>query len=101
MEHLLGRRTRTTVRFRRTVHNFGKTAAVVKLRDQVPVSEVDRIAVALVDTSLPPVPDAAAPAGVLGWSLSVPGGGSQSVELCFSVTAPRELQARMEQMLLW
>jgi uncharacterized protein (TIGR02231 family) len=100
VEHLLGGRTRTTVRFRTTVRNFGKGAAVVQLHDQVPVSQVDRISVSLLETSVAPTPDANALPGVLGWALSVPAGGSQSVELCFSVTAPRELQARMEQMLL-
>ena len=100
VEHLLGGRTRTTVRFRTTVRNFGKAAAAIQLRDQVPVSQVDRITVALVETSLVPTPDAEAAPGVLAWALSVPAGGSQSVELCFSVTAPRELQARMEAMLL-
>ncbi len=100
VEHLLGGRTRTTVRFRTTVHNFGKSAVVVSLHDQIPVSQVDKISVALVETSVAPTPEAAALPGVLGWTLSVPAGGSQSIELCFSVTAPREMQARMEQMLL-
>ncbi len=100
IEHLLGSRTKTTVRFRTTVRNFGKAAAVVNLRDQVPVSQVDRITVSAVESSLASNVDPTAPAGVLGWSLSVPAGGSQQVEICFSVTAPRELQGRVDQMLL-
>jgi hypothetical protein len=100
VEHLLGGRTRTTVRFRTTVRNFGKAGVTVSLHDQVPVSQVDRITVALVETSLAPTAAEDAAPGVLGWTLQVPAGGVQSVDLCFSVTAPRELQSRMEQMLL-
>ena len=100
METLLGGRTRTTVRFRTTVQNFGPAAIALSLRDQVPVSQVDRITVSAVETTIPADADPTAPAGVLTWTLNVPAGGSQLVEVCFSVTAPRELQGRVDQMLL-
>jgi len=100
VEHLLGGRTRTTVKYRTTVHNYAKTAQTVRLKDQVPVSQVDKIAVAVLGTSVPPRVDAALPAGVMTWDLALPAGGEASVELGFSVTAPRELEARMDAMLL-
>jgi len=100
VEHLVGGRTRTTVTVQTRVRNFGKDARAVRLLDQIPVSQVDRISVALLQTSLPAatVPDL--PAGVLAWDLALAPGQETSVELSFSVTAPKELQARVYDMLM-
>ena len=99
VEHLMGGRTRTTVRYKTTVHNYAKVAQVVRLTDQVPVSQIDRITVSLAEPSLAPVVDPEAPAGVSSWQLALPAGGEMVVETGFTVTAPRELQSRMDQML--
>ncbi len=96
VEHLVGGRTRYTVRYRTTVSNFAKTAQVVTLSDQVPVSQVDRITVTLLDGT-PPTPSNDSPPGVSCWTLHLAPGGSQSVEYGFVLVAPREL--RVEQML--
>lgn len=100
VETLLGGRTRTTVKYRTTVHNYAKVAQSVRLQDQVPVSQVDKITVGGLTVSVPALPDPTLPAGVMVWDLALPPGGETSVELGFSVTAPRELQARMDAMLL-
>ncbi len=100
VEHLVGGRVRTTVRFRTTVHNFGRTAQTVSLTDQVPVSQVDKITVNLIESSLPSAPRPDGAPGVLCWDLPLAAGAEQAIELSFSVTAPRELQAQMLDMLL-
>ncbi|MBM4366186.1 MAG: mucoidy inhibitor MuiA family protein [Deltaproteobacteria bacterium] len=98
VEHLVGGRTRYTVRYRVTVANYAKTRQVVTLSDQVPVSQVDRITVNVLDGT-PPTPDPAAPAGVLCWPLDLAPGESEVVEFGFVLTAPRELRD-IDQMLL-
>lgn len=100
VETLVGGRTRTTVRVRTTVHNYAKTPQTVHLTDQVPVSQVDRIAVALVEATVPPTPVGEATAGVMCWDLALAPGEERALELSFTVTAPKELQARVYDMLL-
>lgn len=76
-----------TFRFRTTVQNFGPTSETIVLLDQVPVSEVERIDVRLIraDGS---ATDPADPPGTLRWVLDVPPGGTQTVDLEFTVTGP-------------
>ncbi|MDP2307531.1 MAG: mucoidy inhibitor MuiA family protein [Pseudomonadota bacterium] len=98
VENLLGARTRYTVRYKTTVQNFGKAPRTVVLTDQLPVSQIEKVSVVLLD-STPSVPDPAAPPGVLRWPLTIPPGGIATVELSFTVTAPRELAYRIDQMM--
>lgn len=98
IDHLLGGRTRYTLHYRTTIHNFAKQAQRVVLSDQLPVSQIDRVNVVLLD-STPATPDADAPAGVMRWPLTIAPGGVATVELAFTVTAPREMARRMDQML--
>lgn len=96
VDHLVGGRTRYTLRYRTTVSNFAKVAQAVTVSDQVPVSQVDRITVALLDGT-PPTPSADNPPGVSCWTLQLAPGATQAIEYGFVLTAPREL--RMEQYL--
>ncbi len=98
VEHLVGGRTRYTVRYRVTVANYAKTKQVITLSDQVPVSQVDRITVTMLDGT-PPTPDPATPAGVLCWPMELGPGASKVVEFGFVLTAPRELRD-VDQLLL-
>ncbi len=83
--------TRWTFHFRIKVSNFGGEAQTVRLVDQVPVAEIDRITVKMLETSepLPANPDDGP--GILKWKMKVPPGGEQVIELRFSVTAPTDI----------
>jgi uncharacterized protein (TIGR02231 family) len=98
VEHLVGGRTRYTVRYRTTSQNFGEAGQQVVLSDQVPVSQADRIVVAMLPGT-PPTPDLEAPAGVLRWNLDIPPGGTSTVDLAYTVTAPKEMAYRIDQMM--
>jgi uncharacterized protein (TIGR02231 family) len=82
---------RYTFRFRIEVQNFGTEAREILVTDQVPISEIDRVTVTLLESTpaLPPTEDD--PPGVTKWKVNVPPGGKQAIELAFSVTAPREV----------
>jgi uncharacterized protein (TIGR02231 family) len=88
-----GKKTvRYTFHFKIRVQNFGKTAETVLVSDQMPVSEIERVTVERLEPTTKPLdPLQDDPAGVMKWSLVVPPGGSQDIELSFSVTAPREV----------
>lgn len=86
-EEKVGRNRRYTFHFRTTLRNFGAGAETVALLDQIPVSEVDRIDVKLLAAE-GSTTDAVDPPGTLRWMLSVPAGGSVSVDLSFQITAP-------------
>lgn len=98
VENVLGGRTRYTVRYETTVQNFGKVAQTIVLSDQLPVSQVEKVTVVLLD-STPTAPNPDDPAGVLRWPLTVAPGGIATVELAFTVTAPRDLAYRIDQMM--
>lgn len=100
VEHLLGGRTRYTVRYRTVVHNFAKTAQTVRLVDQAPVTQVDRITVSLLEPSIVPTPDPEAPAGVMAWLLPLAPGAEAVVEMGFVVTAPKELSYQIDAMMM-
>jgi len=75
---------RYTFHFRIRVANFSGRDAVVELRDQLPVSELDRVTVKPLDVDS----DRDEDSGLLEWQLAVKDGGEQEVEFRFSVTAP-------------
>lgn len=78
--------------FKIKVKNYGKEAAIVLVSDQIPVSELDRVTVELLDLTTPAEP--ARPddgAGVMNWTLKLPPGGEQTIDLAYEVTAPREV----------
>ena len=88
----LGKKTvRWTFHFRIKVSNFSDEAQTVRLVDQLPVSELDRIDVKLLETTttLPPSPDDGP--GILKWKLTLPADGEEVVDLRFSVTAPTDV----------
>lgn len=86
-----GRKTvRYTFHFRIKVTNYGSQAARVMVTDQIPVSEVDKVVVKLLETT-PPLPaDAEDPAGVLKWGLDLAPGKDSTIDLRFSVTGPAD-----------
>ncbi len=98
VEYLLGGRTRYTVRYVTTVQNFGKAPQTVTLSDQLPVSQIEKVAVVML-SSTPAVTDPNDPPGVLRWPLTIAPGGTATVELAFTVTAPREQAYRLDQMM--
>jgi len=87
----VGRRmVRYTFDFRVTVANFTGTAQEVELTDQLPVAEMDRVQVKVIEVTEGQLPaDDQAP-GVLKWKLAIPEGGESTVVMRFSVTAPAE-----------
>ncbi len=101
VDHLRGGRTRTTVQYRTTVHNFGSQPRIVRLTDQVPVSQTDRVTVtAIAGTPADPRAEGSDASGIQHWTLTIPPGGISTVELGFTVTAPRELSAQMDMMMM-
>jgi len=88
----LGKKTvRWTFHFRVKVSNFSGEAQTVRLVDQIPVSELDRIDVKLLETTdaLPASPDDGP--GIMKWKLTLPPEGEEVVDLRFSVTAPTDI----------
>ncbi len=75
---------RYTFHFRIRVANFTGRDALVELKDQLHVSEIDRVTVKPLDV----VQDGDGESGMLEWQLAVQDGGEQEVEFRFSVTAP-------------
>jgi uncharacterized protein (TIGR02231 family) len=98
VEYLLGGRTRYTVRYVTTVQNFGKASQTVTLSDQLPVSQIEKVSVVML-SSTSAVTDPNDPAGVLRWPLTIGPSGTATVELAFTVTAPREQAYRLDQMM--
>ncbi|MBW1880208.1 MAG: mucoidy inhibitor MuiA family protein [Deltaproteobacteria bacterium] len=90
----VGRRmVRYTFDFRVTVANFTGEAQEVEMTDQLPIAEMDRVQVKVLEVTEGQLPaDDQAP-GVLKWKLTVPKGGESSVVMRFSVTAPAEAAA--------
>lgn len=86
---LVRRETRVTYDVLIAVHNLKRTPERVVVRDQVPVSRFERIAVAL-DAALARQlqPDAE---GVVEWTLDLRPGERRELPLKFSVTHPRDL----------
>ena len=99
VEHLMGGRTRYTVKYQTTVHNYAKVAQSLALSDHAPVSQFDRISVQVLD-STPSKEDPALPAGVRCWTLELQPGATSVVDFGFVVTAPREMQGQMDAMML-
>jgi uncharacterized protein (TIGR02231 family) len=81
------RNHRYTFHFRTTIRNFGSTPETVTLLDQIPVSEIDRIDVKLLEAQ-GYTTDPGDPLGTLRWKLEVPPGGAATVDLGFEVTGP-------------
>ena len=70
------------------VSNYSGTERTIELKDQLPVSEIDRVTVKAIDLGGAIEPESAPGSGVLVWDLVIPDGGEQAVEFQFSVTAP-------------
>jgi uncharacterized protein (TIGR02231 family) len=85
---------RYTFDYRITVTSFADTAQQVLIADQVPVAELDRVTVEVTETSgaLPPLPDD--PPGILRWRPTLAPNDKTVIKLTFSVTFPREEEAR-------
>ena len=88
----VGKKTvRWTFHFRIKVSNFSDEARTLRMVDQLPVAERDRVTVKLLDSTpaLEPAPDDGP--GIMKWKLTLPPGGEQTVDLRFSVTAPADV----------
>jgi uncharacterized protein (TIGR02231 family) len=88
----VGKKTvRWTFHFRIKLSNFSDETRVLRLVDQLPVSELDRVTVKLLDSTpaLEPSPDDGP--GLMKWKLTIPPGSEQTVDLRFSVTAPTDV----------
>jgi uncharacterized protein (TIGR02231 family) len=80
-----GRKTvRYTFHFRIRVSNYSGADAVIELKDQLPVSEIDRVTIKILELEH----DGDGEAGLLRWELAVKDGGEEEVTFKFSVTAP-------------
>lgn len=82
---------RWTFHFRIKVTNFSGKEQVVDLSDQVPVSEVEKVIVKVLEVSDALPPTATDGPGMLRWRLTVPPGKDRTVDLRFSVTAPEDV----------
>lgn len=90
---------RYTLHFRIDVQNFGKTERSVVVTDQVPVSQIEHVTVERLDGTPSLAPEPRDPEGLTRWNVGVAPGGKQTIELAFSVTAPREIaQAQAQQL---
>ncbi len=86
-----GKRTlRYSFKVRITLSNFSGEEQDVDLRDQVPVSELEKVSVKVLEVTGDHTTDPEQP-GILQWKLSVPDGGVKQVDIAFSVTAPRDV----------
>jgi uncharacterized protein (TIGR02231 family) len=84
-----GKKTvRYTFHFRVRVSNYSGTERTVEVRDQLPVSEMDRVTVKEIDLGGATEPESAEGSGILAWNLTIPDGQEKQVEFQFSVTAP-------------
>jgi len=84
-----GKRTvRYTFHFRIRVSNFTGGDATVDLKDQIPVSEVEKVTVKMLDVEAGPSATPDDDTGVMSWQLALTDGAEQEVEFRFSVTAP-------------
>jgi len=86
-----GKRTlRYTFKIRISVSNFSGANRFVDLRDQVPVSELEKVTVKVLEVSEGHTTDIEQP-GILQWRLQIPDGQERQVDIAFSVTAPRDV----------
>ncbi|MFT7521844.1 MAG: hypothetical protein ACI9MC_003996, partial [Kiritimatiellia bacterium] len=87
----MGRRTaRYTFHFRVQVHNFTGSTQRIEISDQLPVSELDRVIVKIIDVSHDGRTEQTDSQGSLTWNMEVVDGGTRSVDFRFSVTGPTD-----------
>jgi len=79
---------RWTFHFRIQVSNFGDSAAVVRVADQLPVSEMDKVEVRLKECTPADPPNLEDGPGINKWTLRLAPGQEETIDLRFSVTAP-------------
>lgn len=83
--------TRWTFHFRIKVQNFSETTQVIRVVDQVPIAEMDKVTVKMLETTDAMAPNPDDGPGILKWRMEVPPGGERIIDLRFSVTAPAEV----------
>ncbi|MEZ4318672.1 MAG: mucoidy inhibitor MuiA family protein [Myxococcota bacterium] len=83
--------TRYNFHFRITVANYSGEARTVDLRDQLPVSELDKVTVKTIALTEGASEVPTSGPGVLRWDLAIPDGQERTVDLEFTVTAPTEV----------
>lgn len=81
--------------FQIQVENKRKTDEVIVVRDQIPVSQEEKIEVEV--TKIEPTENPAKdkeklPNGTIEWSLEIPAGSAKNCELAFTVEHPREMK---------
>ena len=74
-----------------TIENFRKTAAVVTVIDQIPVSQHDDIKVENVTENPKPAAEDKEKPGVRRWVLSIPAGAKQSITSAYRINIPADL----------
>ena len=96
----VGKKTvRYTFKYKIEIKNYRDVAEDVLVADQIPVAANDRITVKLLDGTTPAnAVETDDPAGILKWKVSVPPGGTQTIEVGFQVTAPADSMPRLMEM---
>lgn len=87
---------RYTFEYKVTVTNFSDKAHNVLVSDQIPVSEREKVVVALLSATEPRVELPDDPAGLLRWSLDLAAGEKKTIDLSYSVTFPREEEGQVQ-----
>jgi uncharacterized protein (TIGR02231 family) len=83
--------TRYHFHFRIVVANYSGEKRKVELRDQLPISELEKVTVKTVAMSEGAFEDLASGPGIYRWNLEIPDGQERTVDLQFTVTAPTQV----------
>ncbi|MCB9679471.1 MAG: mucoidy inhibitor MuiA family protein [Alphaproteobacteria bacterium] len=83
--------TRYTFHFRIVVANWSGETRRVELRDQLPISELDKVSVKSLAMTEGATEVPGAGPGIYRWDLEIPDGQEKTVDLEFQVTAPTEV----------
>jgi uncharacterized protein (TIGR02231 family) len=87
---LQGDQRRTTYAYRITLHNYAAFPRHIVLRDQLPVSQHERIRVR--NQSIQPAPTERTKLELLTWRLSLAADGEQKIDCRFTVEHPQDMQ---------
>jgi len=85
------RTTRYHFKFRITVSNYSGESRRIELRDQLPISELEKVTVKTIALTEGSTADPSAGPGIRVWDLQIPDGAEKVVDLEFTVTAPTEV----------
>jgi uncharacterized protein (TIGR02231 family) len=98
VEQVNGKKSiRYSFQYRITVSNFSGKASEVLVSDQVPVSQLEKVVVAMGEVTTPEAALPDDPAGLLRWRLNVAPNEKKVIDLAYTVTFPREEEGQVEQ----